>query len=257
MIDERAVIDPAAKVADGAVIGPWTYIGPDVEIGEGTQISSHVVIKGPTKIGKNNKIYQFASLGEEPQDLKYAEEATLLEIGDNNVIREYCNFNRGTVQGGNVTKIGNNNLFMANVHIAHDCILGDHIVMANNSSLAGHVDVKDYARFSGYIGVHQFCQIGEHSFISHGMLITKDVPPFVLAAGGRHSQATCINSVGLERNGYSSEAIKKIKIAFKIIYRRGLSLQDATKELESMVAETPEIQILVDFLQASKRGIIA
>jgi UDP-N-acetylglucosamine acyltransferase len=257
VIDDRAVVDPAAKVADNVTIGPWTYIGPGVEIGEGTNIASHVVIKGPTKIGRNNKIFQFASLGEDPQDLKYEEEATLLEIGDGNTIREYCNFNRGTVQGGNVTKIGNNNLFMANVHIAHDCILQDHIVMANNSSLAGHVEVQSYARFSGYIGVHQFCQIGEHSFISHGMLITKDVPPYVLAAGGRHSQATCINSVGLERFGYSADAIKNIKKAFKIIYRRGLTLQDAVKEIETMVAQTPELKVMVDFLANSKRGIIA
>ncbi len=257
MIDDRAIVDPRAKVADDVRIGPWSYIGPDVEIGSGTVISPHVVIKGPTKIGKNNKIYQFASLGEDPQDLKYAEEATILEIGDNNVIREYCNFNRGTVQGGNITKIGNNNLFMANVHIAHDCILGDYIVMANNSSLAGHVIVKNYARFSGYIGVHQFCQIGEHSFISHGMLITKDVPPYVLAAGGRHSQATGINSVGLERHGYSSEAIQKIKTAFKIIYRRGHSLQDAIQQIQEMAVDTPELQVMLDFLKASKRGIIA
>lgn len=257
MIDERAIIDPKAVIGKDVTIGPWTLIGPDVTIGDGTTIGSHVVIKGPTRIGKNNQIMQFASLGEAPQDKKYANEPTELIIGDNNVIREYCNFNRGTMQGIEKTIIGNNNLFMANVHIAHDCVVGNHIIMANNSSLAGHVEVDDFAILSGYIGVHQFCQIGRYAFISHGMLITKDVPPFLMVAGGRRNGAAGINSEGLRRHGFSKDAIQKIKTAYKILYLRGLNLDEASAQISEMATELPELKPMVDFLGKTKRGIIA
>lgn len=256
MIHPTAQIDPAAKLAPGVSVGAYAVIGPDVIVGEGTEISPHVVIKGPTHIGKHNKIYQFASIGEDCQDKKYAGERTELVIGDNNVIREYCNFNRGTVQGGGVTRIGSGNLFMAGVHIAHDCQLGSNIIIANNSSLAGHVTVKDFAILSGYIGIHQFCEIGEYSFISHAMMVTKDVPPFMLVAGGRRHKVAGINAEGLKRHQFTAKATQDIKTAFKILYKRELPLQEALVQIEALVLETPILKLMVDFIKGSKRGII-
>jgi len=258
VIDERAVIHPSAKIASDVQIGPWTLIGPDVEIDSGCWIGPHVVINGPTRIGKNNKIYQFASVGEAPQDKRYQNEETRLEIGDHNTIREYCTLNRGTVQGASVTRIGSYNLLMANVHIAHDCVIGDRIVFANNTALAGHVIVKSYAILSGFTAIHQYCQIGEYSFISGGSLVTKDVPPyFLVTAGERRASATGINSEGLRRNGFSAEAITALQRAFRILYRKGLPLKEAMSQLQEMTATYPEVQLLVDFLFQSKRGIIA
>lgn len=256
MIHPTAVIDPSAQLGLNVTVGAYAVIGPHVKIGEGTQISPHVVIKGPTTIGRHNKIYQFASIGEDCQDKKYAGEPTELVIGDHNVIREYCSFNRGTVQGGNVTRIGDRNLFMAGVHIAHDCHVGSHIIIANNSSLAGHVTVKDYAILSGYIGVHQFCHIGEYAFVSHAMMVTKDIPPYMLVAGGRRHKVSGINAEGLKRHQFSSEAIQHIKMAFKILYKRDLSLADALSQIEALSQDCPQLGILVNFIQQSQRGII-
>lgn len=256
MIHPTAVIDPRAKLANDVSVGAFAVIGPDVTIDEGTMISPHVVIKGPTTIGKNNKIYQFASIGEDCQDKKYAGEKTELRIGDNNVIREYCNFNRGTVQGGNITRVGSNNLFMAGVHIAHDCQVGSGIIIANNSSLAGHVTVKDFAILSGYIGVHQFCEIGEYAFVSHAMMVTKDIPPFMLVAGGRRHKVSGINSEGLKRHQFSTQAIQDIKNAFKILYKRDLPLVEALTQIEALIPQTPQLTLMVDFIKGSQRGII-
>lgn len=256
MIHSTAVIDPSAKLAEGVSVGAYAVIGADVSIGEGTQIFPHVVIKGPTTIGKRNKIYQFASIGEDCQDKKYAGERTELVIGDNNVIREYCNFNRGTVQGGSVTRIADNNLFMAGVHIAHDCQVGSGIIIANNTSLAGHVTIKDFAILSGYIGVHQFCDIGEYAFVSHAMMVTKDIPPFMLVAGGRRSKVSGINSEGLKRHNFAPEAIQDIKEAFKILYKRELPLVEALTQIEVLSQGTPQLRLMIDFIKASKRGII-
>lgn len=256
MIDQRAVIHPSARLASDVEVGPWTYIGEDVEIGEGTWIGPHVVLNGPSRIGRNNKIYQFASVGEAPQDKKYGGEKTWLEMGDNNVVREYCTLNRGTVQGGGATKIGNDNLFMAYVHIAHDCIVHNNVVFANNASLAGHVTVCNHAILSGFVGVHQFCKIGEYSFLAKGALVTKDVPPYILVAGTEKPMAYGLNVEGLRRHGFSQEAISALRKAYKIVYRKGLLIKDALEELESMMIEHPEVTLLHDFLKNSERGIL-
>lgn len=254
MIDSRAHIDSSAKIGDDVEIGPWTLIGPHVEIGSGTQIGSHVVIKGPTKIGKNNKIFQFSSIGEDPQDKKYNGEPTILEVGDNNVFRECCTINRGTVQGGSVTRIGNYNLIMAYVHVAHDCIIGNDIILANNAALSGHVVVHDYAILSGFSAVHQFCHIGSYSFLAGYTPVGKDVLPYVLVSG--HEATVCgLNTEGLKRRGFSPETINHLKRAYKIIFRSGLTVLQAQEQLQEMVPECAEVQLFIDALKQSARGI--
>lgn len=255
MIHTTAIIDPTARIAPDVVIGPWTIIGANVEIGDGTWIGPHVVIQGPTKIGKGNKIFQFSSIGEMPQDKKYKGEDTLLEIGDRNIIREFCTFNRGTVQDKGATVIGNDNLFMAYVHVAHDCVIGNHTVFANNASLAGHAIVEDYAGLSGFSGVLQSCRVGKYSFASMGSMIDKDVPPFVKVSG-YYAKPYGLNTVGMERRGFSPETILQLRRAYKTIYRKGLTIKNAIKELESMLAECTEVQLLIDFIQNSSRGIV-
>lgn len=256
MIDAHAIIHPNARLAADVHVGPWTVIGENVEIGEGTWIGPHVVINGPTKIGKNNKIFQFASVGEVPQDKKYNDESTWLEIGDNNVIRECCTINRGTIQGGGVTKVGNNNLFMAYVHIAHDCIVHNHTVFANGASLAGHVVVNDYAIFSGFTGAHQYCRIGAYSFIAKGALIVKDVPPYVLVAGIEKPAAHGLNVEGLRRHDFRHETVVALRKAYKIIYRSGLLIKDILEQLNDIAVDHPEVKLLKEFLETSERGII-
>ncbi|MBA6412741.1 acyl-ACP--UDP-N-acetylglucosamine O-acyltransferase [Parahaliea sp. F7430] len=255
MIHESAIIDPKAKVADNVTIGPWSLIGPEVEIGAGTIIESHVVIKGPTRIGENNHIYQFSTVGEATPDLKYRDEPTRLVIGDNNIIRENVTIHRGTVQDRSETTIGNHNLIMAYVHIGHDSILGDHTILVNNTALAGHVRVGDWAILSGYTLVHQFCKIGEHSFSGMGTAIGKDVPAYVTVSGAP-AEAKTINIEGLRRRGFSSEAISQLRRAFKILYRQGLTLELALQRLETMLRDTPEVQVLIDSVRASERGIV-
>lgn len=256
MIHTHTVIDPSARIAENVHIGAWSVIGADVEIGEGTWIGPHVVIKGPTKIGKNNKIFQFASVGEDPQDKKYSGEKTFLEIGDRNIIRESCTINRGVLEAGGVTRIGNDNLFMAYVHVAHDCVIGNQTVFANHSALAGHVVVGDFVIFGGVCGVHQFCQIGPHSFIGGGTKITKDVLPYVLIDGGQEAKACGLNIVGLKRRGFSTEAVNTLRRAYKIIYRSGLTVPQALEQLTELVAECPEVTAMMDMLQQSTRGIV-
>lgn len=255
MIHQTAIIDPSARIADNVEIGPWTIIGADVEIGEGTWVGPHVVIQGPTKIGKENKIYQFASIGEAPQDKKFKGETTYLEIGDRNIIRECCTFNRGTAQDKSLTKIGNDNLFMAYVHIAHDCIIGNNTVFANNASLAGHVIVDDHVILSGFSGVFQACRVGTHSFISMGSLVDKDVPPFVKVAGYA-GKPFGLNTVGMKRRGFTADQMLMLRRAYKVIYRKGLTVKHAIDELQTMIANCPEIQMFIDFISASERGIV-
>jgi len=256
VINAQAVIHPNARLAPNVHVGPWTVIGEDVEIGEGTWIGPHVVINGPTKIGKNNQIYQFASVGEAPQDKKYSGEKTWLEMGDNNIIRECGTINRGTLQGGGVTRIGNNNLFMAYVHIAHDCIVHNNTVFANNATLAGHVIVHDYAILSGFSGVHQYCRLGEYSFLAKGTLVVKDVPPYLLVAGVEKPTAHGLNVEGLRRHGFTPESVAALRKAYKVIYRKGLLIKDILSQLEIMSAEHPEIGLLYEFLKSSERGIV-
>jgi UDP-N-acetylglucosamine acyltransferase len=255
MIDANAIIHPSAKIAENVTIGPWTLIGKDVEIAEGSWIGPHVVINGPCKIGKNNKIFQFASIGDAPQDLTYAGEDTLLEIGDNNTIREYCMINRGSKKGGGVTRIGNHNFIMGYVHIGHDCHIGDHCIFVNYCGLAGHVVVHDYAIIGGYAAVHQFCTIGHHAFVAKATYVTQDVLPFIIV-DGNSPLARGINTVGLKRRGFSPETIQGLKRAYKIIFRNSLMTKQAIDTLNPLVAEFPEIKFFIDALKHAKRGIV-
>lgn len=255
MIDKHAIIHPSAKLAKGVTVGPGTIIGADVEIGEGTWIGPHVVIEGPTVIGKNNKIFQFASVGDEPQDITYQGEPTRLEIGDNNIIREYCMISRGTVKGGGLTRLGNDNFLMAYTHVGHDCMVGNHVIMVNYSALSGHVVVHDYANIGAYAAVHQFCYVGAYAFIARATYVTKDVLPYIMIAG--HSTSACgINTVGLRRRGFSSEAIDCLRRAYKIIFRKGLTVQQAVAELEILEKDCPEVLPMIDVLNQSTRGIV-
>lgn len=255
MIHPQAIVEPGAKLAEDVVVGPWSYIGNDVEIGAGTIIEPHVVIKGPTKIGDNNHFYSFSTVGEDTPDLKYKGEQTWLRIGSNNVIRENVTIHRGTVQDRGETVIGNNNLLMAYVHIGHDSVLGDNIIMVNNASLAGHVYVGDWAVLSGFTLVHQFCHIGAHSFSGMGTAIGKDVPAYVTVSGAP-AQAKTINVEGLRRRGFSSEAISSIRRAYKIIYRQQLTVDMALERLQQTMGNVPEIEVLVNSLEQSRRGIV-
>lgn len=255
MIDDRAIIHPSAKLASGVIVGPGAIIGADVEIGENTWIGPYAVIKGPTSIGKNNKIFQYASVGDEPQDITYKGEPTRLEIGDNNIIREYCMINRGTIKGGGLTKIGNNNFFMAYSHVGHDCLLGNNIIMINYAALSGHVVVDDYVIIGGYSAVHQFSQLGAYAFIARATYVTKDVIPYTMVAG-HNASVFGINTVGLRRRSFSSETIDMLRRAYKVIFRKGLSVQLAIAELELMQNECPEVILMIDSLNKSTRGIV-
>lgn len=255
MIHPTAIIDPSARIAANVEIGPWTIIGANVEIGEGTWIGPHVVIQGATRIGKENKIFQFASVGDVPQDKKYRGENTFLEIGDRNVIREFCTINRGTVQDKSLTRIGHDNLLMAYVHIAHDCIVGNHTVFANAASLAGHVVVEDYAILSGFSGVYQGCRVGKYSFACTGAVIEKDVPPFVKVSG-YYAKPFGLNSVGIKRHGFTEDTALNLRRAYKIIYRKGLTIKLAIDQLQAMLVECPEIQMFIDFINGSQKGIV-
>ncbi|QSX41864.1 acyl-ACP--UDP-N-acetylglucosamine O-acyltransferase [Shewanella cyperi] len=255
MIDNLAFVHPEAKIGNNVSIGPWSYIGPGVEIGDDCIIHSHVVIKGPTVIGKGNRIFQFASVGEDCQDKKYAGEPTRLIIGDNNVIRENVTIHRGTIQDNSETCIGSNNLFMAYVHIAHDCVVGNNVIMANNASIAGHVHVGDWVILGGMTGVHQFVHIGAHAFTAGASLILQDVPPFVMASG-QPAIPRGLNSEGMKRRGFSKEAQLAVRRAYKTLYRSNLTVEEATAALAEEIASVPEVKLLMDFVNGSARGII-
>ena len=250
-----ALIHPNAKLADDVEVGAYSIIGEHVEIGDGTTIGSHVVIAGHTRIGQHNRIFQFNSLGEIPQDKKYAGEPTRLEIGNHNTLREFCTLNLGTVQDGGVTRVGDHNWIMAYVHLAHDCQVGNHTIFANNSQLAGHVEVGDYAILGGFTGVHQFCKIGAHVMTGVGTVVKLDIPPYLTVAGNP-SAPFGTNSEGLKRRGFSSAAVLAIKRAYKTLYKSGLSLEQATGTLREQAKEHPELAILIDFIGRSQRGVI-
>lgn len=254
-IDERVDIHPTAKIANDVEIGPWTVIGPNVEIGAGTSVASHVVIKKNTKIGQNNKIHAFSSLGDDPQHKGYKGEATFLEIGDNNIIREFCTMSRGTEEGGGVTRIANGNFFMAYVHIAHDCVVGSETVFVNNSSLAGHVHVGDYATLGGFVGVHQFCSIGAYSFVSRAALVGKDILPYLIVVNNPTSVCG-LNKVGLKRHGFTAQTLEHLQQAYKIIFNNKLLVTEAVAELQKMLSTCPEVKLFIDGLQNSERGIV-
>lgn len=255
MISEYAIIHPSARLAEGVSVGPGSVIGADVEIGEGTWVGPHVVIEGPTTIGRHNQIFQFSSIGDAPQDMTYQGEPTRLEIGDYNVIREYCMLSRGTVKGGGLTRVGHHNFIMAHAHIGHDCRLGDHITMVNYSALSGHVTVQNYVNIGAYAAIHQFCQVGAYAFIARATYVTKDVLPYVMIAGYA-TEACGINTVGLRRANFSSDAIDLLRRAYKIIFRKGLTVQQAVAELEALQSDCVEVTLLIDALNQSTRGIV-
>ena len=256
MIDERAVIDPGAVIGKNVEIGPYSVIGPDVVIGDDSWIGPHVVIKGPTKIGRSNRIYQFASVGEDPQDKKYTgNEQSALEIGDGNLIREYCSINRGTEGGGGKTVIGNDNWIMAYVHIAHDCIVGNSTIFSNNATLAGHITIDDYVILGGFTAIHQFCHIGKHCFTAGLSMVGKDVPPFLMVAGDR-AKPIGLNREGLKRHGFTRETIDSLRKVYKIVYRNGLTTQQALEGIEDLASQSEAVREFSDFIEKSSRGII-
>jgi UDP-N-acetylglucosamine acyltransferase len=255
MIDSRAVISPQAQIGADVTIGPFSIIGADVVIGAGTWIGPHVVINGPTRLGIGNKVFQFASLGDAPQDKKYAGEPTRLEIGDRNVFRESVTVNRGTTHDRGVTLIGNDNLLMAYSHVAHDCNLGNQIVMANCATLGGHVEVGDWVTMGGLSAVHQHTRIGAYCFLAHNAAVTRDVPPYVMAVG-RPAVPHSVNSVGLQRRGFTPAQIRNIRRAYKLLYRSGLKLKAAMEELEKAAVTQEEIRPFVQFIKRSERSIV-
>ncbi|MBD5804049.1 Acyl-[acyl-carrier-protein]--UDP-N-acetylglucosamine O-acyltransferase [Azoarcus sp. Aa7] len=255
MIHASAIVHPGAKLGESVSIGPYSIIGEHVEIGDNTRIGPHVVVEGRTKIGRDNEIFQFCSIGAAPQDKKYDEEPTLLEIGDRNTIREFCSFNVGTSQDAGVTRIGSDNWIMAYVHVAHDCHVGDHTIFANNATLAGHVHVGDWAILGGFTGVHQFVRVGAHSFCGVGTVLLQDLPPYVTVAGNP-AKPHGINSEGLRRRGYSADGIAAIKRAYRALYRAGLSLDDARARIGEIAAEHAEVASFAGFIASSERGIV-
>ncbi|WP_323003943.1 acyl-ACP--UDP-N-acetylglucosamine O-acyltransferase [Denitromonas sp.] len=255
MIHPTAIIHPDARLADGVSVGAYSLIGPHVEIGANTRIGPHVVIEGHTRIGADNEIFQFCSIGASPQDKKYDDEPTRLEIGDRNTIREYCSFNVGTSQDAGVTRVGNDNWIMAYVHVAHDCQVGDHTIFANNATLAGHVYVGDWAILGGFTGVHQFVRVGAHSFCGVGTVLLQDLPPYVTVSGNP-SRPHGINSEGLKRRGYSSDDIMAIKRAYRALYRAGLSLEEARQSIAAAAQQHEAVKPFSDFIAVSNRGIV-
>ena len=255
MIDRRAVVDPSAIVHDDAYVGPYAVIGADVEIGPGCRIDAHAVIRGPTRMGADNHVFSFASVGDDPQDKKFGGERTELVIGARNTIREYCTINRGTVQDQGVTRVGNDNWIMAYSHIAHDCVVGDHTIFANNASIAGHVHVGDHVLLGGFTAVHQHCVLGQSSLCSMFSYVTKDIPAFVTVSG-RPIRPRGINTEGLKRRGLSSAAIRNIRDAYRVVYRQGSNLEEAVAELEARVESQPELEPFVSSLTHGSRGIV-
>ena len=255
MIDEKALVSPGARLHTGVSVGPFAVIGDDVEVGEGTRIEGHAIIKGPTTIGRDNHIFQFASIGDDPQDKKYAGERTELRIGDRNTIREYTTINRGTVQDEGVTIVGSDNWIMAYSHIAHDCVVGNHTIFANNASIAGHVQVDDYAILGGFTAVHQFCRIGENALTSMFTYVTKDVPAFVVVSG-RPAEPRGVNVEGLKRRGFDVAQIRDVREAYRTVYRQGLTLEEAITALKPQCDADERVARFVSSLRNGSRGLV-
>lgn len=254
MIDPRAIVDPQAKIAEDVEIGAFAIIDAGVEIAAGSRIAAHAVIRGLTRLGRNNQVFQFASLGDAPQDKKYRNEPTRLVIGDGNTFREYCTVNRGTAARGETT-IGNDNWFMAYTHVAHDCAIGSNCVFANFATLGGHVDIGDWVIMAGFSGIHQFCKIGAHCFLANNAAVTRDVPPYLMVTG-QPAEPHSVNVEGLKRRGFTPDQIRNLRNAYRILYRSGLKLAQATEQLKALAAEQPELKPFVDFLGTSERSIV-
>lgn len=254
-IDKTAVIDSRAKIGKNVVVGPWSVIGPDVVIADNNWIGPHVVINGHTSLGEHNKIYQFSSIGEAPQHIDYHDEPTKLIIGSHNVIREFTTINRGTVFANSQTLIGDHNYFMAYVHVAHDCHIKDNVIMANGATLGGHVEVGNYVVIGGSSVISQYCMLGDHSFVAGASAVTKDIPAFINASG-QIAKVVGFNRVGLKQRNFSSDVIKNITDAFRILYRKKLTVKEALLELNNKVSACPEIQLMIDSVERSTRGII-
>lgn len=254
MIHSTAIIDPSAKIGNNVKIGPYCVIGPDVEIGDDCILNSHVVVKGPSVIGKQNHFFQFCSIGEDCQDKKYAGEPTMLIIGDGNVFRESVTVHRGTIQDEGITSIGSHNLFMAYVHVAHDCRVGSNCILANNVTLAGHIFVEDFVIIGGLSAIHQFCRIGAHAFVGGGAIILRDLPPFVML--GNDGKPHGINSEGLKRRGFSPETVRAIKNAYRVVYRKNNTAKEAIEILSNLEESVEEVELMTDFISNSSRGII-
>jgi UDP-N-acetylglucosamine acyltransferase len=255
MIHPSAIVHPGARLGEGVRVGPFATIGEHVEIGAGTTIGAHAVVTGRTRMGRDNRIFPFACVGEAPQDKKYAGEPTVLEMGDRNHVREYCTLHTGTVQDRGITRIGSDNLFMAYVHVAHDCVVGDHVIFANCTQLAGHVHVGDWVILAGFTGVHQFCRIGAHAMTAINTVLVHDLPPYVMAQGDT-AKPHGLNTEGLKRRGFSPEAIAGLKRAYKTLYREGRTLEDAKAALAAQLQACPEVALMLDFLGTSTRGIV-
>ncbi len=254
-VDPRAVVSPEAQLAEDVTVGAFAIVGEHVTLGPGTIVGPHAVVTGHTRLGSRNRIYQFASIGDAPQDKKYKGEPTRLEIGDGNVFRENCTVNRGTMHGAGVTRIGDDNLFMTSTHVAHDCLVGSHCVFANVATLGGHVEVGDYVIMGGMSGVHQFCKIGAHAFIANNAAVTRDVPPYVMAVG-QPAEPHSINATGLSRRGFTAEQVRSIKNAYRVLYRSDLKLADALTRLQEAADSQPEVAAFVEFIGRSSRSLV-
>lgn len=254
MIHSTAIIHPGARLGEGVAIGPYAVIGEEVVIGDGTTVGPHAVIEGWTEIGRDNRIFQFASVGAIPQDLKYHGERTCLRLGDRNTVREFVTLHLGTEAGGGETVIGNDNLFMAYAHVAHDCRVGNRVILANGATLAGHVTVDDFAILGGLSAVHQFARVGKHAMISGGAMVTQDIPPFTIAQGDR-AKAVGLNLIGMQRRGFSEETIRGLKKAYKLVFRSGLRLEAALQRIADEIDDDPEVRAFADFIRTSERGI--
>jgi UDP-N-acetylglucosamine acyltransferase len=254
MIHSTAIVQDGARIHDSVEIGPYAVIGPHVRIDAGTRVGAHAVIEGWTEIGKDNKIYQFASIGADPQDLKFHGEESSLRIGDRNTIREFVTMHRGTEDGGGETLVGNDNLFMAYTHVAHDCVIGNRVILANGATLGGHVRVDDWAILGGLSAVHQFTRVGSHAMISGGSMVTQDIAPYIIAQGDR-AKAAGINLVGLKRRNFSDETLRDIKQAYKLMFRSNLRQEEALERITAEISDAPEIRLFVDFIRASERGV--
>ncbi len=255
-VHPSAVVDPSARLGEGVSIGPFTVVGPEVEIGDGTSVGPHCSLHGPTRIGRDNRIVGHAAIGGDPQDKKYRGERVELQIGDRNLVREFVTINRGTGDGGGVTRVGHDNWFLAYAHVAHDCTVGDHCVFSNNATLAGHVEIGDWVIISGFGGAHQFCRVGAHAFIGKGVLVGGDVPPFTMVASDENGRPRGINSEGLKRRGFDAGRIAAIKRAYRTLYVAGLPLAEARQQLAEQAADSEDVRFLLDFIEGGERPLL-